>query len=24
LSVINAEGRELVSQQSFLWSNPAP
>jgi hypothetical protein len=24
LSVINAEGRELASQQSFLWSNPAP
>ena len=24
LSVVNAEGRELASQQSFLWSNPAP
>lgn len=24
LSVINAEGHELASQQSFLWSNPAP
>ncbi len=24
LSVVNTEGRELASQQSFLWSNPAP
>ncbi len=24
LSVVNAEGHELASQQSFLWSNSAP
>lgn len=24
LSVVNAEGRECASRQSFLWSNPAP